>query len=79
MIRQKLFFTGDRDYDPWAEAVNGLISIARHQTELGNIEEAKRIASEVGEILDKAYENLERHWNICSRIAPTFMLFAWSK
>ena len=79
MVRQKLFFTGDPICDTWAESVNGLIGIARHHAEHGDMEEAKRIASEIQQVLDEAYERLKRHWEICSSIAPTFMLFAWSK
>lgn len=79
MIQQRLFFTGDHDYDPWSEAVNGLIGIARNHAEHGDMEEAKKMASEIQQILDEAYERLKRHWEICESIAPTFMLFAWSK
>ena len=79
MIQQKLVFTGDPIYDPWAESVNGLIGITCHLAEHGDMEEAKRIASEVSQVLDEAYERLKRHWEICKSIAPTFMLFAWSK
>jgi len=79
MSTKRLPLTGDLTCDVWAEAVNGLINIARYQIELGNIEKAKRIASDVGEIFDKAYKDWKRHWEICSSIAPTFILFAWCK
>ena len=78
-MRQKIFLERDRICDIWEDSINGLLDIARRQVKQGEMEEARRITSNVAKILDEAYEGLKRHWEICSSIAPTFVLFAWRK
>lgn len=79
MRQRKILLTDGYDCGPWFKAVNGLIGIAQRQAEQGEMEAAKRTASEIRKTLDGIYEDKKRHWEICGHITPTFMLFAWRK